>query len=88
MLCRHRLQRTHVLVTTVACMCFWNRFHLLLMSSDALRPMDALLSCCGSRESATSSNSESLETTRLAGIGVVFKHAGADHFIFNFRCWC
>lgn len=49
--------------------------------------MEALLSCCGSRVSdvPASASSDSLETTRLAGIGVVFKHAGFAHLFASFN---
>jgi hypothetical protein len=43
-----------------------------------------LLTFCGLRRAnaAPASRSDNLETSRLAGIGVVFKHAGSAHFTF------
>lgn len=69
---------------------FLNVFEQRHSRVGALELMEAflnLLSFCGLRRGtpAAASNSDNLETSRLAGIGVVFKHAGAAHYIFRLQ---
>jgi hypothetical protein len=63
---------------------FQNVFERRNSAVGALELMEAflnLLSFCGLRRGNAAPASDDLQTSRLAGIGVVFKHAGAAHFI-------